>query len=91
MITLSTAVSVPVGVLGEVLVAGGVEDVDLASPYSKPMTDVATEMPRCRSISMKSDVAPRLILFDLTAPATWIAPPKSSSFSVSVVLPRPGG
>lgn len=54
------------------------------------MTDVATEMPRCRSISMKSDVAPRLILFDLTAPATWIAPPKSSSFSVSVVLPASG-
>ena len=54
------------------------------------MTDVATEMPRCRSISMKSDVAPRLILFDLTAPATWIAPPKSSSFSVRVVLPASG-
>ena len=54
------------------------------------MTEVATEMPRCRSISMKSDVAPFLILLLLTAPATWIAPPKSSSFSVRVVLPASG-
>ncbi len=48
------------------------------------MTAVATEMPRCRSISMKSEVAPFLILLLLTAPATWMAPPKRSSFSVRV-------
>ena len=58
--------------------------------YSKPITAVATEMPRWRSISMKSDVAPFLILLLLTAPATWMAPPKSSSFSVRVVLPASG-
>ena len=39
-------------------------------PYSNPMTEVATEMPRCRSISMKSDVAVLRILLLLTAPAT---------------------
>ena len=54
------------------------------------MTEVATEMPRCFSISIQSDVAVFLILFDLTAPAMWMAPPKSSSFSVRVVLPASG-
>ena len=47
-------------------------------------------MPRWRSISMKSEVAPFLILLLLTAPATWMAPPKRSSFSVRVVLPASG-
>ena len=54
------------------------------------MTDVATEMPRWRSMSMKSEDVLFLILFDFTAPATWIAPPKSRNFSVSVVLPASG-
>ena len=54
------------------------------------MTEVATEMPRCFSISIQSEVAVFLILFDFTAPAIWMAPPKSSSFSVSVVLPASG-
>ena len=54
------------------------------------MTDVATEMPRWRSISMKSDVAPFFILLLLTAPATCMAPPKRSSFSVRVVFPASG-
>ena len=54
------------------------------------MTEVATEMPRCFSISIQSLVAVFLILLDFTAPATWIAPPKSNSFSVSVVLPASG-
>ncbi len=39
---------------------------------------------------MKSEVAPFLILLLFTAPATWMAPPKSSSFSVRVVLPASG-
>ena len=58
--------------------------------YSKPMTDVATEIPRCFSMSIQSDVAVFLILLDFTAPAMCIAPPKSSNFSVRVVLPASG-
>ncbi len=54
------------------------------------MTDEATEMPRCFSISIQSDVAWRLALRPFTAPAIWIAPENSSSFSVSVVLPASG-
>jgi hypothetical protein len=47
-------------------------------------------MPLWRSISIKSDVVDFLILLLLTAPAVWIAPPISSSFSVSVVFPASG-
>ena len=47
-------------------------------------------MPRCFSISIQSDVAWRALLRAFTVPASWIAPPKSSSFSVSVVLPASG-
>ena len=54
------------------------------------MTDEATEMPRCFSISIQSDVAWREALRAFTEPAIWIAPEKSSSFSVSVVLPASG-
>ncbi len=54
------------------------------------MTDVATDIPRCFSISIQSEVAVFLILLDFTAPAIWIAPPKRSSFSVRVVLPASG-
>ena len=54
------------------------------------LTDVATEIPRCRSMSMKSEDVLFRILFDFTAPATWIAPPNSRNFSVSVVLPASG-
>lgn len=34
------------------------------------ITEVATDIPRCFSISIQSEVAVFLILFDLTAPAT---------------------
>jgi hypothetical protein len=51
------------------------------------MTELVTEIPRCFSTSIQSDVACRLLLRALTVPAIWIAPPYSSSFSVSVVLP----
>src|SRR4029077_18246498 len=54
------------------------------------MTEEATEMPRCFSISIQSEVACRDALRPLTAPAIWIAPENSSSFSVSVVLPASG-
>ena len=47
-------------------------------------------MPRCFSTSIQSEVACRALLRALTVPASWIAPPKSSSFSVSVVLPASG-
>ena len=47
-------------------------------------------MPRCFSTSIQSEVAWRSDFLALTVPAIWIAPPKSSSFSVSVVLPASG-
>src|SRR5690606_8216952 len=47
-------------------------------------------MPRSFSSAIQSDVAWRAVLRDLTEPAIWIAPPNSSSFSVSVVLPASG-
>lgn len=52
--------------------------------------EVATEIPRWRSISIKSEVAPFFILLLLTAPASWMAPPNKSSFSVKVVFPASG-
>lgn len=54
------------------------------------MTEVVTDIPRCFSISIQSLVAVLRILLFLTAPATCICPPNSSSFSVSVVLPASG-
>jgi len=58
--------------------------------YSNPMTEVATEMPRCFSISIKSLVALLWILLLFTAPAVCMAPPKRRNFSVRVVLPASG-
>src|SRR5207249_8193687 len=60
------------------------------SRYSICITDDATEMPRCFSISIQSEVAWRLALRAFTLPAIWIAPENSKSFSVSVVLPASG-
>ena len=54
------------------------------------MTLEVTEMPRCCSRRIQSEVAWRAALRPLTVPASWIAPPNSSSFSVSVVLPASG-
>src|ERR1035437_2518021 len=54
------------------------------------MTEVATEIPRWRSISIKSLVAYFLILLLFTAPAVWIAPPNKRNFSVKVVFPASG-
>ena len=54
------------------------------------MTEHVIEMPRCCSTSIQSEVAWRALLRDFTVPAIWIAPPYSSSFSVSVVLPASG-
>src|SRR5215217_7307143 len=58
--------------------------------YSICITLEATEMPRCFSISIQSEVAWREALRAFTEPAIWIAPENSSSFSVSVVLPASG-
>ena len=60
------------------------------SRYTICITLDATEMPRCFSISIQSLVAWRLALRPFTAPAIWMAPENSSSFSVSVVLPASG-
>src|SRR6202035_2847547 len=47
-------------------------------------------MPRCCSSRIQSEVAWRAALRPLTVPAIEMAPPNSSSFSVSVVLPASG-
>ena len=60
------------------------------SPYSNVMTEVTTEMPRCRSIFIQSELVWRRPALAFTSPASWMAPPKSSSFSVRVVLPASG-
>src|SRR5579872_1631294 len=54
------------------------------------ITEEVTEIPRCCSRRIQSEVACRVALRPLTVPAIWIAPPNSSSFSVSVVLPASG-
>ena len=66
------------------------EKMQFTAPLPEDMAKVATEIPRCFSISIQSDVAVFLILLDFTAPATWIAPPNNNNFSVSVVLPASG-
>ena len=58
--------------------------------YGNCMTEEVTEMPRCCSSAIQSEVAWRAALRPFTVPASWIAPPNSSSFSVSVVLPASG-
>ena len=45
-----------------------------ASRYSNCITELATEMPRCFSISIQSEVAWRPLLRAFTVPAIWIAP-----------------
>ena len=54
------------------------------------ITDEVTEMPRCCSKAIQSEVAWRVALRPFTVPAIWMAPPNNSSFSVSVVLPASG-
>src|SRR5271154_4959727 len=54
------------------------------------MTAELTEMPRSRSIAIQSERARRRSPRALTSPASWIAPPNSSNFSVNVVLPASG-
>ena len=73
------------------LAARRVEQVERAvAVVERFTTDVVTEMPRSRSTFIQSERARRRSPRALTAPASWIAPPKSSSFSVSVVFPASG-
>src|SRR5580704_1096937 len=57
---------------------------------SNVITEVTTEMPRSRSIFIQSERVLRRSPLALTGPARLMAPPNSSSFSVSVVLPASG-
>jgi len=62
-----------------------------ASPScSKLITAEDTEMPRSRSIAIQSERTRRRSPRAFTSPASWIAPPNSSNFSVKVVLPASG-
>ena len=54
------------------------------------MTEEVTEMPRCFSISIQSEVAARVFFLPFTWPAWAMAPPYKRNFSVSVVLPASG-
>jgi hypothetical protein len=54
------------------------------------MTEVVTEMPRACSIFIQSERVRRPSPRARTAPAMRIAPPRSRSFSVKVVLPASG-
>jgi hypothetical protein len=47
-------------------------------------------MPRSRSIAIQSERVRRRSPRALISPASWIAPPNSSNFSVNVVLPASG-
>jgi hypothetical protein len=64
-----------VGVLGEVFVTRGVEQVHAKSLYSNWSTVELTEMPRCFSSSIQSEVVARWFLRAVTEPASATAPP----------------
>ena len=69
-ITLSTAVSVLKVSSAKSLCPGVSRMLIFLFLYSNASTDVATDIPRCLSISIKSEVAPFFILLFLTAPAS---------------------
>jgi hypothetical protein len=52
-----------------------------SSSCSRLITAEETEMPRSRSTAIQSERTRRRL------PASWIAPPNSSNFSVKMVLP----
>ena len=70
--------------------ARGVEQVDHAVAVRKLHHRLVTEMPRCFSISIQSEVAWRAALRARISPATWIAPPNHSSFFGQRGLARVG-
>src|SRR5262249_32052857 len=58
---------------------------------SKFITAEETELPRSRSTAIQSErIRTRRSPRASTSPASWIAPPNSSSFPISVVLPASG-
>ncbi len=54
------------------------------------MTEDDTEIPLSLSTFIQSEVALLWLPRAFTAPASWIAPPKSNNFSVKVVFPASG-
>src|SRR5579863_8084449 len=58
--------------------------------YGNCITEEVTEIPRCCSKRIQSEVAWRVALRPLTVPAICMAPPNNRSFSVKVVLPASG-
>src|SRR5688572_18167447 len=87
---LSTAVNVRY-VSSEKSSCPGVSSRLMTAPRNgNCITDEVMEIPRCFSSAIQSEVAWRAALRPLTVPASWMAPPNSSSFSVSVVLPASG-
>jgi len=75
----------------EILVAPRVEEVEGEPSCSKLITAEETEMPRSRSTAIQSERTRRRAPRAFTSPASWIAPPNSSNFSVSVVLRAENG
>jgi hypothetical protein len=80
----------PVGVVGKVLVARRVEQVEDVPSYSNVITEVTTEMPRSRSIFIQSERVWIRSFLALTSPASWIAPPNSRAFRSAWSCRRPG-
>ena len=81
----------PIRILGKVLVARGVEQIDLGNCGSRNCrTVLETEMPRCLSSSIQSLVVARAFFLAVTDPANCTAPPYNRSFSVRVVFPASG-
>lgn len=54
------------------------------------MTDEVTEIPRCCSNAIQSEVACLAAFLPFTVPANCIARPNNNNFSVKVVLPASG-
>ena len=74
----------------EILVARRVQEVEGEPLMLKLITTEETEVPRRHSTAIQSERTRRRSPRALTSPASWIAPPNSSNFSVSVVLPASG-
>jgi len=69
----------------------GVSSRLIRKPWcSNCSTELVTEIPRCRSRSIQSEVTCLCAPLAFTAPARWMAPPWRRSFSVSVVFPASG-
>jgi hypothetical protein len=74
----------------EILMARRVEQVEGEPLVLEAHPAEETEMPCSRSTAIQSERARRRSPRALTSPASWIARPNSSNFSVKVVLPASG-